>query len=150
MGRRIRGLTDQIVSAYISNNDVSANQIPRLIRNVHHVLATVGQARAGPIKAEPVVAVKKSVFTDRILCLDCGASLKMLRRHLARNHQMTPEEYRAKWNLPASYPMVAAEYAAMRSQIAKDIGLGRKVEAPPPARPAKKARSGGRSKYRPR
>ena len=114
------------------------------IRDVYQALATIGQASAEAIKAEPVVAVENSVFGDHIVCLECGASLKMLRRHLARDHQMTPEEYRAKWNLPASFPMVAADYAAKRSQIAKDIGLGRKVKVVPspqkrkPGRPKRK------------
>jgi predicted transcriptional regulator len=81
---------------------------------------------------------KESVFPDHIICLECGTSLKMLKRHLATDHGMTPDEYRAKWNLPPSYPMVALGYAATRSQLAKDSGLGRKVEAPPP--PAKRGR----------
>jgi predicted transcriptional regulator len=136
---RTRSLTAHIVSAYIANNDVSANQLPSLIRTVHQVLATVGQAPDETIKAEPTVAVKKSVFGDHIVCLDCGASLKMLKRHLARDHQMTPDEYRAKWDLPSSYPMVAADYAATRSKLAKDSGLGRKVKVGPPP---KKRRSG--------
>jgi predicted transcriptional regulator len=139
---RNRSLSAHIVSAYIANNDVSASQLPGLIRTVHQVLATVGRAPAAPIKAEPTVAVNKSVFGDQIICLDCGASLKMLKRHLARDHQMTLDEYRAKWNLPASYPMVAPEYAATRSQLAKDNGLGRKVQVPParrkPGRPKRR------------
>ena len=143
MESQIRSLTAHIVSAYIANNDVLAGQLPSLIRDVHQALATVGQAPAEPIKAEPAVAVKQSVFADHILCLDCGASLKMLKRHLANDHQMTPEEYRAKWDLPASYPMVAAEYAATRSKLAKDSGLGRRVAAPPPPKkPAKKSGAG--------
>jgi predicted transcriptional regulator len=131
---RNRSLTAHIVSAFIANNDVSANQLPGLIRTVHQVLATVGRAPAEPIKAEPTVAVNKSVFGNHIVCLDCGTSLKMLKRHLARDHQMTPEEYRAKWGLPSSYPMVAPEYATTRSQLAKDSGLGRKVQVAPTRR----------------
>jgi predicted transcriptional regulator len=132
MAYEIITLTADIVSAHIANNDVAADQLPDLIREVHQVLSTVGQAPAEPIKAEPAVAVKKSVFSDHILCLDCGASFKMLKRHLSADHQMTPEEYRAKWNLPPSYPMVAPEYAATRAQLAKESGLGRPVMAPPP------------------
>ena len=134
----IRSLTAQIVSAHVAANNISVGQLPGLIRDVHGALSTAGQAPAEPIKAEPEVAVKKSVFADHILCLDCGASLKMLKRHLASDHQMTPEEYRAKWNLPASYPIVAAEYAARRSKLAKDSGLGRKVRWLPP--PKKRGR----------
>jgi predicted transcriptional regulator len=136
MESQIKSLTAHIVSAYIANNDVLARQLPNLIGDVYQALATIGQASDEPIKVEPAVAVKKSVLGDHIVCLDCGASLKMLKRHLAGDHQMTPREYRAKWNLPASYAMVAAEYAARRSQLAKDSGLGRKVEAPPPPKKA--------------
>jgi len=108
------------VSAHIANNDMSADQLPGLIRNVHQTLATVGQTPAELTKSEPAVDVKNSVFADHILCLDCGKSFKMLKRHLATDHQMTPEEYRAQWNLPPTYPVVAPEYAATRSQLAKD------------------------------
>jgi predicted transcriptional regulator len=135
----IINLTTRIVSAHIANNNVSADQLPDLIRSVHQALATVGQTPAEPMKAEPAVDVKKSVFPDHIICLECGASQKMLKRHLATHHDMTPDEYRAKWGLPPTYPMVAPEYAATRSQLAKNSGLGRKVEAPPP--PAKRGRS---------
>jgi predicted transcriptional regulator len=128
----IKSLTAQIVSAHVANNDVAVDQLASLIREVHHMLATVEQAPVDPAKAEPAVAVKKSVFADHILCLDCGRSYKMLRRHISTDHQMTPDEYRAKWGLPPSYPIVAAEYAATRSKLAKDSGLGRKAKAPPP------------------
>jgi predicted transcriptional regulator len=134
----IMNLTAQIVSAHVANNDVAVQQLSAFIRGVHQALATAGQAPAEPIKAEPAVAVKKSVFADHILCLDCGQSFKTLKRHISTDHQMTPDQYRAKWNLPASYPMIAAEYAATRSQLAKDIGLGRKVEVVPP--PKKRGR----------
>jgi predicted transcriptional regulator len=132
-------LTAQIVSAHIANNDVAAQELPALIRDVYQTLATVGQVPAEPNKAEPAVAVKKSVFADHILCLDCGSSFKMLKRHIATDHQMTPDEYRAKWGLLPSYPMVAADYAATRSGLALASGLGRR-KAPP------LAKKGGRSK----
>jgi predicted transcriptional regulator len=135
---QLASLTADIVSAHIANNEVTLEQLPALIRDVHQALATVGQAPAEPITAKPAVDVKKSVFPDHIVCLECGQSLKMLKRHLATDHGMTPDEYRAKWNLPPTYPMVAPEYAATRSQLAKDSGLGRKVEAPPP--PTKRGR----------
>jgi predicted transcriptional regulator len=128
----IIGLTAQIVSAHVATNNISVGQLPGLIRGVHQALATAGQAPAEPIKAEPVVAVNKSIFADHIFCLGCGKSFKALTRHIRTDHQMTPEEYRANWGLPMSYPMVTAEYAATRSQIAKDSGLGQKVEAPLP------------------
>jgi predicted transcriptional regulator len=137
---QIISLTSQIVSAHIANNEIAADQLPGLIRDVHQALATVGQAPVEPVKQEPAVDVKKSVFPDHIVCLECGASLKMLKRHLATDHDMTPDQYRAKWGLPSTYPMVAAEYAATRSQLAKESGLGRKVEPPPPPPPAKRGR----------
>jgi predicted transcriptional regulator len=131
---RIITLTADIVSAHVANNDVAVNQLAGLIRNVHQALATVEQASTEPATAEPAVSVKKSVFADHILCLDCGQSFKMLKRHISTDHQMTPDEYRAKWKLPPSYPMVAAEYAATRSKLAKDNGLGRKAKIPSPAK----------------
>ena len=142
MEYQLASLTADIVSAHISNNEVTPEQLPTLIRDVHQALATVGQASAEPIKAEPAVDVKKSVFPDHIVCLECGQSLKMLKRHLATDHGMTPDEYRAKWGLPHTYPMVAPEYAATRSQLAKDIGLGRKVEAAPPPKKAGRSKRG--------
>jgi predicted transcriptional regulator len=128
----ILSLTARIVSAHIGSNKVSVTQLPNLIRDVHQVLTTVGETSPEPIKAEPFVPVKKSVFSDHIVCLDCGGSFKMLKRHLTTDHDMTPEGYRAKWGLPHTYPMVAPEYAATRSKLALASGLGRKVEAPPP------------------
>jgi predicted transcriptional regulator len=132
----ILGLTADIVSAHIGYNEVSAEQLSRLIHDVHGALAlalaTVGQAPVEAIKAVPAVSPKKSVFADHILCLDCGQSFKILKGHIRTDHQMTPDEYRIKWGLPASYPMVAAAYAAQRSKLAIASGLGRKVEAPPP------------------
>jgi predicted transcriptional regulator len=136
---QIISLTARIVSAHVANNNVSVQQLPAFIRSVHQALATVGTDAVQPVKSEPSVEVKKSVFADHILCLDCGGSFKMLKRHISTDHQMTPDEYRVKWGLPPSYPMVAAEYAATRSKLAKDSGLGRKVEAPAPA-PKKRGR----------
>jgi predicted transcriptional regulator len=127
----IIGLTAQIVSAHVAYNEVSADKLPGLIRDVHQALSTVEQSSVEPTKAEPSVAAKRSVFANHLVCLDCGQSLKMLKRHISTDHQMTPEEYRAKWDLPPTYPMVAPEYAATRSQLAKDSGLGRKVQVAP-------------------
>ena len=134
MEHQIVSLTAQIVSAHIANNVVSAGNLPALIRDVHQALATAAQVPVVATHVEPAVPVEKSVFPDHILCLDCGLSFKMLKRHLATDHQMTPAEYRAKWGLSPSYPLVAPEYAATRSKLAKDNGLGRKVEAAPPPR----------------
>ena len=138
MENEIISLTTRIVSAHIAANNISAGELPGLIRSVHQALATAGQTSPEPQRAEPAVAVKKSVFADHILCLDCGGSFKMLKRHISADHRMTPDEYRTKWNLPASYPMVAPEYAASRSKMAKASGLGRKKEAPEP--PKKRGR----------
>jgi predicted transcriptional regulator len=130
MENEIISLTAQIVSAHVSANDVSTGQLPGLIREVHQALITAGPAPAEPAKADPTVGAKKFVFADRILCLDCGKSFKMLKRHILAEHQMTSDEYRAKWGLPMSYPLVATDYAAARSQLAKDSGFGQKVAAP--------------------
>jgi predicted transcriptional regulator len=134
---RIISLTVNIVSAYVAANNVAAVQIPGLIREVRQALSTVGHPPVQALAPEPAVAAAKSVFADHLVCLDCGGSFKTLKRHLSADHEMTPDDYRTKWGLPSSYPMVAAEYAATRSAFAKAAGLGRKVEAPPP--PKKKA-----------
>jgi predicted transcriptional regulator len=133
---QIVSLTVQIVSAHVAANDVSPVQLPVLIREVHRALATVGQPVIEPPKAEPAVSAKKSVFADHIVCLDCGQGFKMLKRHIAADHGLTPEQYRTKWGLSHDYPMVAAEYAAERSKMAVDSGLGKRA----PFAPAPKKR----------
>ncbi len=121
-------LTADIVAAHVSNNSVSVSDIPGLIENVHRALnsLTPGEAAAVPELPEPAVSVRASVKPDYIICLEDGKKLKMLKRHLMTHYNMTPEEYRARWNLPADYPMVAPNYAATRRELAKKIGLGRK------------------------
>jgi len=121
-------LAVNIVTAYVGNNPLPAGQIPELIHTVYGSLNGLGQTQAD-VKAEtqkPAVPVRKSVFPDYIICLEDGKKLKMLKRHLRTNYNMTPDEYRAKWGLSADYPMVAPNYAAQRSEFAKKIGLGRK------------------------
>jgi len=135
-------LTAQIVSAHVAANEVSTTELPALIRQVHQALTSVDKEPAQPARSEPAVSAKKSVFADHIICMDCGRSFKTLKRHLSSDHDMTPEQYRAKWNLPASYPIVAADYALQRSQLAKDSGLGRKVAAPPPAKRGRRSAKG--------
>lgn len=119
-------LTAKIVSAHVSNNSVDASSLASLIQLVHKTLANIGEEEAPIEKLVPAVPVKKSVFPDYIICLEDGKKLKMLKRHLATSYNMTPEQYRERWNLPAEYPMVAPDYAAKRSELAKSIGLGRK------------------------
>jgi predicted transcriptional regulator len=119
-------LTAEIVSAYVSNNTVSAGDIPALINQVHAALSRVsgkcGEAAAEPLK--PAVSLKKSVTPEYIVCLEDGKKFKSLKRHLRTHYNMTPEQYREKWGLGADYPMVAPNYAAARSQLAKQMGLG--------------------------
>jgi predicted transcriptional regulator len=128
-------LTAQIVAAHASHNQVTAEALLRMIESVYATLAAVGAGTPAPEKPQPAVPVKRSVFPDHIVCLEDGKKLKMLKRHLMTTYNLTPEQYREKWGLPASYPMVAPDYAARRSTLAKKIGLGRKPAAPPPAPP---------------
>jgi predicted transcriptional regulator len=121
----ILGLTAQIVSAHAANNEVGASSLSGAIRAVYDTLVNIGDAPAAPVeKAQPAVPVRKSVFPDYIVCLEDGKRLKMLKRHLSTSYNMTPEQYRAKWGLDGSYPMVAPNYAERRSELAKQIGLG--------------------------
>ncbi|MDP2298091.1 MAG: MucR family transcriptional regulator [Pseudolabrys sp.] len=119
-------LTAEIVSAYVSNNTVSAAEIPSLINQVYSALSRVsgksGDSPAEPLK--PAVSVKKSITPEHIVCLEDGKKFKSLKRHLRTQYNMTPEQYREKWSLGADYPMVAPNYAAARSQLAKQMGLG--------------------------
>ena len=125
----VLGLTAQIVSAHVSNNAIGADALPSLIQDVYRTLAGVGKEQATPDKQAPAVPVKKSVFADYIICLEDGKKLKMLKRHLKTSYNMTPEQYRDKWQLPPDYPMVAPSYAKHRSSLAKKIGLGTKPRA---------------------
>lgn len=118
--------TAEIVSAHVANNTVAVSDLPQLIQDIYRSLANVGSAPVAPERPQPAVAVKKSVHPDYIICLEDGKKLKMLKRHLKTAYNMTPEEYRDRWGLPADYPMVAPNYAAHRSSLAKKIGLGTK------------------------
>lgn len=126
-------MTAGIVSAYVGNNTVAATDLPALIRQVHGALAAVG----GPAEAEPApprepaVPVKRSISPDHLVCLEDGRKFKSLKRHLRTKYDMSPEEYRAKWNLPKDYPMVAPNYAKARSELAKSMGLGQGGRKPP-------------------
>ncbi|MBO6947694.1 MAG: MucR family transcriptional regulator [Rhodospirillales bacterium] len=122
-------LTSEIVSAHASNNTVAANDLPQIIKDVYATLQNLGNDAQPEVRPEPAVPVKKSITPDYIVCLEDGKQLKMLKRHLKTSYNMTPEEYRERWGLPADYPMVAPNYAKKRSSLAKKIGLGRKPGA---------------------
>ena len=123
-------LTSQIVSAFVSKNSVQASDLPALINNVYQSLKSLNQPQAAieaAAELKPAVSVKKSVTPEYIICLEDGKKLKMLKRHLSSSSGMTPDEYRAKWGLPADYPMVAPNYAKARSDLALKLGLGRRA-----------------------
>ncbi|WP_205772508.1 MucR family transcriptional regulator [Microvirga calopogonii] len=143
-------LAADIVSAYVSNNSVPAADLPSLLNSVYSALTKTTQGQHEEPKAEllPAVSVRKSITPDAIICLEDGKSFKSLKRHLRSTYNMTPEQYRTKWNLPADYPMVAPNYAKARSELAKTMGLGQQrkkgaapVEAPEAAAPAKGRRT---------
>ncbi len=118
-------LTSDIVAAHVSNNSVAVSDLPMLIQNVYGALSGLKKDAAPPQpKQEPAVSIRASIKPDHIVCLEDGKKLKMLKRHLMTHYQMTPDEYRAKWGLPADYPMVAPNYADQRRALAKKIGLG--------------------------
>ena len=118
-------LTTEIVAAHVSNNTVAVTDLPQLIEQVYRTLANVGVDPAPTVeRPQPAVPIKKSVTPDYIICLEDGKKLKMLKRHLKTAYDMTPEEYRDRWQLPPDYPMVAPNYAKQRSKLAKQIGLG--------------------------
>jgi len=120
-------LTAEIVSSHVANNTVAVSDVPNLIEHVFTTLARLGtEPKLPEVKQEPAVSIRASVKPDYIVCLEDGKKLKMLKRHLMTHYNMTPDEYRAKWNLPADYPMVAPNYAQQRRTLAKKIGLGTK------------------------
>ena len=132
-----------IVSAHVGNNSLPAGDLPKLIEAIYSSLAGLGQT-ATPVVEElvPAVSIRSSVKPDAVTCLECGAKMKMLKRHLNIDHNLTPSEYRTRWNLAASHPLVAPEYAARRRELAIGFGLGRKTveAAPTPSKPIKTAR----------
>jgi predicted transcriptional regulator len=120
-------LTSEIVAAHVSNNSVSSDEVASLISNVYSALSGLGQVAAPEEPArEPAVSIRSSIKPDYLVCLEDGKKLKMLKRYLRTNFDMSPQEYRERWNLPADYPMVAPNYAETRRNLAKKIGLGRK------------------------
>ena len=135
-------LTADVASAYVSHNPIPAAELPGLIGQIHASLrALASRARNGVQELQqPAVSVRKSVMPEYIFCLEDGKKFRTLKRHLRVHHDLTLDAYRAKWNLPADYPMVAPNYAAARSALAKKMGLGRKSKKPipPPSRGRRK------------
>ena len=121
-------LAAEIVSAYVSNNTVVSSELPNVINDVYEALSRAAARGGQPVKEElrPAVPVKRSIAPDHIVCLEDGKKFKSLKRHLRTHYNLTPEEYREKWGLPHDYPMVAPNYAAARSALAKKMGLGQR------------------------
>jgi predicted transcriptional regulator len=150
----LTSLTADIVSAYVANNALSGDKLPDFIGSVYGALSRACVQGAEPPKVElkPAISVKKSVTPEYIICLEDGKKFKSLKRHLRAHYDMSPEEYREKWGLPHDYPMVAPAYAAARSDLAKNMGLGRRstavaaaeVEVPAPPAPAPKTGKGSK------
>ncbi|QYE33392.1 MucR family transcriptional regulator (plasmid) [Polymorphobacter sp. PAMC 29334] len=139
-------LTAGIVSAHVANNYVALSDLPGMIANVYAALARLGaQVEPLPVQQTPAVSIRASIKPDHLVCLEDGRKLKMLKRHLMNAYGMTPDAYRAKWNLPANYPMVAPAYAEKRRNLALKIGLGRMNSI---AQRASAARAGGAKKTR--
>ncbi|MFU0505249.1 Ros/MucR family transcriptional regulator [Pseudaminobacter sp. NGMCC 1.201702] len=139
------GLTTKIVSAYVSNNSVPKTELLRLITDTHTAIAGLVTPNAPDQKEGkpvPAVSIRKSVTPDFLTCLEDGKKFKSLKRHLATHFYLTPDQYRQKWNLPADYPMVAPNYSASRSTLAKSSGLGRKAAVAEAALPVKRKKLG--------
>lgn len=137
----IISLTADIVAAYVGNNPLPAAELPSLIVSIHSSLSGIGQPAVPEQPAlTPAVNPKRSVFPDYIICLEDGKKFKSLKRHLSVHYGLTPEEYREKWGLARGYPMVAPNYAAQRSALAKSIGLGRKAAVKTTKKAARKPR----------
>ena len=127
MSLELIGMTTDIVSQYVSNNPIETADLPKLIKQVYTSLSELGGTPSATLdRPEPAVSIKKSIHDEYIVCLEDGKKLKMLKRHLKTAFNMTPEQYRERWNLAPDYPMVAPNYAKQRSSLAMQIGLGRK------------------------
>lgn len=122
----LQALTTQVVASHVANNLVAVADLPKLIQQVYDALAGLSSAAGAKERPQPAVSVKRSITPEYIICLEDGKKLKMLKRHLKTSYGLTPDEYRERWGLAADYPMVAPNYAAQRSALAKKIGLGTK------------------------
>ena len=142
----ILSLTARIVSAHAAHNTVAVEALPTLIQSVYNTLTNVDTPTPEQEKLEPAVPIKKSIFPDYIICLEDGKKMKMMKRHLKTAYDMTPDQYRERWGLPRSYPMVAPNYAEKRSTLARMIGLGRKPVAPTIVEPKVAPKTAGRPK----
>ena len=132
MSEDVLALTAQIVSAHVTKNAVDVGDLPALIRDVFRTLSGLGDAPAPAVEtAKPAVLATKSVFASHIICMECGKKMTMLKRHLMTEHGLTIDQYRSKYNLPGTYPMVAPDYAKTRSSLAKEMGLGKSRSAAP-------------------
>jgi predicted transcriptional regulator len=130
-GNDLLKLASDVVAAYVSNNPLPVSELPAIIKSVHATLGGLAGGVAGEVATtqKPAVPVKKSITPEHLICLEDGKKLKMLKRYLRSRYGLSPDQYRAKWGLPADYPMVASNYAAQRSEFAKKIGLGRTAPA---------------------
>jgi predicted transcriptional regulator len=124
----VLSLTTKIVAAHVAHNNVAMADLPGLIQQVYNTLLKVDSTPASTPRPEPAVSLKKSITPDYIVCLEDGKKLKMLKRHLKTAYNLTPEQYRERWNLPPDYPMVAPNYAKQRSHLARTLGLGTKAK----------------------
>ena len=133
MSEDLLALTAQIVSAHVTKNTVEVGELPTLIRDVYRTLLGLGDAAPAPAAeaAKPAVPATKSVFASHIICMECGKKMTMLKRHLMTEHGLTIDQYRSKYSLPGTYPMVAPDYAKTRSSLAKEMGLGKSRSAAP-------------------
>jgi predicted transcriptional regulator len=130
--------TSEIVAAFVSNNETSTADLPTLIQAVHRALSGISTGAPEPeARKEPAVSVRRSITPDYLICLEDGRKFKSLKRHLRTKYDMSPEDYRAKWGLAKDYPMVAPNYAAARSALAKNMGLGKGGRQPPKATSAR-------------
>ena len=142
----LEGQTAQIVAAYLRHNQLSADQVPSLISNVHRALGSLDNPAEAVVERIPAVPVRRSVHQDYVVCLECGWRGKMLRRHISSAHELTPAEYRTRWSLLREHPLTAPGYSEQRSALAKQLGLGRGRASREKAQPEPKKRSSRRGR----